>query len=272
MSNNEPYRTLSDRFNVSISSIFRVIRRVITWIQTKLDDVIKWPEGQSLIAIAQDFQNKKGISNCIGAIDGSHITILQPKENAADYCNRKKNYSIILQAVVTSDMLFTNIYCGEPGSLHDARVLRRSSIYWESENNKDRIFPNRTFILGDSAYPSLSWLVPPFKNNGQLTAQQIEFNFIHSSTRMAVEKTFGILKGRFRRLKFFNEYQDIQFIVQIVTACCILHNICIDGFDVGMDLYDEDNDLDVNLDERGNQREENVNDRRSSLFYEMFPQ
>jgi len=68
-------------------------------------------------------------------------------------------------------MRFTNIYCGEPGSLHDARVLRRSNLYWESENNKDRIFPNGTFILGDSAYPSLSWLVPPFKNNGQLTAQ-----------------------------------------------------------------------------------------------------
>lgn len=54
----------------------------------------------------------------------------------ADYCNRKKSYSIILQAVVTSDMRFTNIYCGEPGSLHDARVLRRSSLYWELENNK----------------------------------------------------------------------------------------------------------------------------------------
>lgn len=71
---------------------------------------------------------------------------------------------------------------------------------------------------------------------------------------MAVEKTFGILKRRFRRLKFFNEYQDIQFIVQIVIACCILHNICIDSFDDGMDLYDEDNGVDVNLDERENQR------------------
>lgn len=251
-----------------------MIRRVITWIQTKLDDVIKWPEGESLIAVAHGFQNKKGIPNCIGVIDGSHITILQPKENAADYCNRKKSYSIILQAVVTSNMRFTNIYCGEPGSLHDARVLRRSSLYWESENNKDRIFPNRTFILGDSAYPSLSWLVPPFKNNGQLTAQQIEFNFIHSSTRMAVEKSFGILKGRFRRLKFFNEYQDIQFIVQIVIACCILHNICIDGLDDGMDLYDEDNGANVVgvIDERENHGHANNNDRRSSLFYEMFPQ
>jgi len=63
---------------------------VITWIQSKLNDLIKWPERGSLIAVAQGFQNKRGISNCIGAIDGSHINILQPKENAADYCNKKK--------------------------------------------------------------------------------------------------------------------------------------------------------------------------------------
>lgn len=77
LSNTESYRTLSDRFNVSVSSIFRVIRRVIIWILTKLDVVIKWLEGESLIAVAQGFKNKRGISNCIGAIDGSHITILQ---------------------------------------------------------------------------------------------------------------------------------------------------------------------------------------------------
>ncbi|KYN29980.1 PREDICTED: uncharacterized protein LOC108760004 [Trachymyrmex cornetzi] len=61
LANTEPYRTLSDRFDVSISSIFRVIRRVITWILTKLDNIIEWPEGESLIAAAQGFQNKKGI-------------------------------------------------------------------------------------------------------------------------------------------------------------------------------------------------------------------
>lgn len=167
-----------------------------------------------MIAAAQGFQNKRRIRNCIGAIDGSHITILQPQENAAD---RKKNYSIILQAVITANMRFT-IYCDEPGSLHDAGITVVLRLHWESQNNKNGIFLNRMFILGDSAYPSLSWLVLSFRNNDQLTKQQIEFNFIHSSTRMAIEKAFGVLKARFRRLKFFNEYQDIQFIIEVVVA------------------------------------------------------
>ncbi|CAL1687643.1 unnamed protein product [Lasius platythorax] len=135
--NTEPYCTLSDRFDVSISSIFRVIRRVMAWILTKLDNIIKWPEGPAIIQASQGFENKREIRNCIGAIDCTHIIIQQPKENAADYCNRKKCFSIILQAVVTSNMSFTNIYCGEPRSLHDARVLRRSSLHQESQNNKE---------------------------------------------------------------------------------------------------------------------------------------
>jgi len=271
--NTEPYRTLSDRFDVSISSIFRVIRRVIAWILTKLDNTIKWPEGLAIIQVSQAFENKRGIRNCIGAIDCSHIIIQQPKENAADYCDRKKCFFIILQAVVTSNMIFTNVYCGEPGSLHDARVLRRSNLYQESQNNKEQLFPNTTFILGDSAYPSLPWLVPPFRNNGHLTAQQLEFNYLHSSTRMAIEKAFGVLKGRFRRLKFFNELRHLQFIVQIVIACCILHNICINGLDDGMDFYVNDDFVDINNDiniEENNRR--NYNDRRINLFHKLFSQ
>jgi len=51
-----------------------------------------------------------------------------------------------------------------------------------------------------------------------------------SSTRMSVERAFGNLKGRFRRIKFFNEYRQMPFI-NVVVAACILHNYCIDKND-----------------------------------------
>jgi len=40
MSNTEPLRTMSD---ISISSVFRILRRVQNWLLTKLDDTIRWP-------------------------------------------------------------------------------------------------------------------------------------------------------------------------------------------------------------------------------------
>ncbi|XP_025161905.1 protein ALP1-like [Harpegnathos saltator] len=156
LANTEPLRTISDRFDVSISSVFRVIRRVTAWILIKLDDVIKWPEGQHVAYVCHQFYAERGIPNIMGAIDCTQIKIEKPNvENARDYCNRKKYFSVSLQAIVDADMKFTNIYCGQPGSLHDARVLRKSALYNSVNEHREVIFPDEKFIIGDSAYPSL---------------------------------------------------------------------------------------------------------------------
>ncbi|XP_036150630.1 uncharacterized protein LOC118648429 [Monomorium pharaonis] len=60
--NTEPLRTLGDRFNVSISSIFRIIHRVVEWLLSRLDEEIKWPEGNDAsLVISQKFEAKRGI-------------------------------------------------------------------------------------------------------------------------------------------------------------------------------------------------------------------
>ena len=43
-----------------------------------------------------------------------------PKENPASNVNRKRFYSILLQGVYNVDMVFTDCYAGEVGSVHDA--------------------------------------------------------------------------------------------------------------------------------------------------------
>ncbi|XP_011266305.1 protein ANTAGONIST OF LIKE HETEROCHROMATIN PROTEIN 1-like [Camponotus floridanus] len=280
IANTEPLRTMGDRFNVSISSIFRVIRRIVEWLLSRLDEEIKWPEGNNTILMtSQNFEAKRGIKKCIGAIDCTHIAIRQPVDHPRDYCNRKRFFSIILQGVVDADMKFTNIYCGEPGSLHDARVLRRSLLYDTAQNDMENIFPNGMCIIGDSAYPSLPWLVPPFRDNGHLTAQQSEFNFLHSSTRIVVERAFGYLKGRFRRLKFL-ELLDIEFIPKLITAICIMHNIVIKAneenefFENAIIDFLEDNDA-IDNNEIYNLQHVNGHrneiDRRMQMFRELFP-
>lgn len=119
----------------------------------------------------------------------------------------------------------------------------------------------------------LSWLVPPFRDNGHLTPQQTEFNYMLSSTRMAVEKAFGLLKGRFRRIKFFNEYRHISFITDIIIAACVLHNYCINENDIDIDV---DNYTDDCVNDEVDNINDNVNnnrgmmDRRTMLFNELF--
>jgi len=65
----------------------------------------------------------------------------------------------------------------------------------------------------------------PFAHNTALSPQQKTFNYTLSRSRIVVENAFGHLKARWRRLTKRND-MDITHVPLIITACCILHNIC----------------------------------------------
>ena len=84
---------------------------------------LKWPSLNRQRYIAQKFAEKRGVVGVIGCTDGSHIPVaLVDEELATDLFNRKGFYSLILQATVDHVPLFTNVYVGWPGSVHDGRV------------------------------------------------------------------------------------------------------------------------------------------------------
>lgn len=53
------------------------------------------------------------------------------------------------------------------------------------------------------------------------------FNFAHSSTRMVVERAFGVAKERFRVLKMCTDVDDVGRSVDIIATSIVLHNILI---------------------------------------------
>jgi hypothetical protein len=79
------------------------------------------------------------------------------------------------------------------------------------------------------------------------------FNKVHSSTRMTIERTFGILVSRWRFLGKHVYIKKIEDICNIIAACCILHNICINMGDPDFEVesytadYDSDNNSSSNL-------------------------
>ena len=196
-------------------------------------------------------QNGKWFNLLVPAIDGCHIPVRPPALNHTDYYNRKGWYSVILQAVVDDKYLFRDVMVGWPGSVHDARVLSKSQLYRKVVGkevlntssctiNGMNVLP---FLLGDSAYPLSQWLMKPFPHNASLSSAQRAFNYRLSRARIVVENAFGRLKARWRRLMKQND-MDISHVPQVVTACCILHNMCEVHGDAFNDTWFEDSQLD----------------------------
>ena len=126
--NQQSYRLIAVKFGLTESMIHKAVRRITSWLISLAKIFIRWPSIERQNEFATEFAKKGGIGGVIGAIDGSHINISAPVQNAEDYVNRKSRHSLNLQAVVDPDMLFIDVYCGKPGSLHDARVLRKSPL------------------------------------------------------------------------------------------------------------------------------------------------
>jgi len=162
----------------------------------------------------------------IGAVDGCHIPIPAPSQDAVYYMNRKGFYSVLLQGICDHETKFIDCYIGEVGSVHDATMFRRSDLYQKLANNELGL-SNNEHILGDKAYPLGINLMTPYKDNGQLTQQHRNYNTRLSKSRVKIEISFGLLKGRFRRLRYL-EMKNPQLIPMVIFACCILHNICVD--------------------------------------------
>lgn len=98
---------------MSDSTVFHCVNKVCIILYEDLKSVIiRWPKGEYAERVIEGFREKQGTDGVIGAIDGSHITISCPREDPADYINRKNYHSIILQAVCDHNMPFTEVHVG----------------------------------------------------------------------------------------------------------------------------------------------------------------
>ena len=121
------FRAVANQFGVAVPTVSVIVKEVTSAINKYLlPDLIKFPTtDDELSAAMKTFQ----FPNCIGAIDGYHVKIKKPVEHPTDYYNRKGNYSILIQGLCDGQGKFLSISCGHPGSIHDARMLRRSTFY-----------------------------------------------------------------------------------------------------------------------------------------------
>jgi hypothetical protein len=228
---------VGEKFGVSEAAVIQYFKAITKVLQQELcPQFIQIPSGPRLLEIIQRFKEETGFDNMVGAIDGSHIKLASKPParcTPADYWCRHDIHSILLQGVCTVDNLFWDVCCLAPGGFHDAAPLRSSDLYNIMKRRgalqvPHVVFGNKTFtpfLVGDSAYPMLRWLLKPFTANRNGSPQQNDFDRDLRKGRVKIENTFGQLKGRWQILKNLNV--GLEYGVQTIIACCVLHNYCI---------------------------------------------
>ncbi|XP_039309070.1 putative nuclease HARBI1 [Solenopsis invicta] len=172
----DSYRSVCNQFNVGRATALRAVRRITHGLFLKPSTFIKWPTGDLAVKIMRGFKESSSFPKTVGAIDGTHIRIDAPKENSL-VCDHR--------------MLITHCYARHPGSVYDQRVFRQSEV--ANYLNDEEKFPADSHILGDAAYEIHQHLLTPYRDNGYLTAKQINYNYRLSVARVT-ERCIGLLK------------------------------------------------------------------------------
>ena len=107
------------------------------------------------------------------------------------------------------------------------------------------MFPEGTFLIGDGAYQSRTWMLTPYTDRTTLKDYQAKYNYVQSATRNTIERAFAMLKGRFNRLKHIN-LAKMSDVCLFIIAACTTHNFCIaekESVDFNIELEEEINEF-----------------------------
>ncbi|EEY68939.1 uncharacterized protein PITG_05084 [Phytophthora infestans T30-4] len=180
--------------------------------------------GIFLARIQAAFEAKGRIPGVVGAIDESLVENNRSDDFEGYFC-RKMHPALIVQAVVNDKMQFMSTEI-RPGSWSDQNAWRASAL----GSRIDNYLPTGTHFLGDADYAICPAIMTPFVGNtGEcLTRKQLLYNYQHSRSRIAVECSFGLWKGRFRIVKCRLNTKSVEKAVDIVAATIVLHIILMD--------------------------------------------
>lgn len=240
LSSGESLCSIGDSFKINQSTVSHATWRFVESMEERGLHHLRWPSTETeMEGIKSKFEKIRGLPNCCGAIDTTHILMTLPtmdSSNGTVWLDYEKNCSMILQAVVDPEMRFRSIITGWPGSLNDELVLRSSGFYKLCEegkmlNGRKMVLSEETdlpeYIVGDAAFPLLPWLLTPYRGRG-LSDFQSDFNKRLAATRMVAQRALARLKEMWRIIQGIMWKPDKNRLPRIILVCCILHNIVID--------------------------------------------
>ena len=151
LGNPDTFRSIALQFNTSPGVVHFHFTCLIEALTEMKEAYITWPGAYERDGIKGNFERKSGFPGVVGCIDTTHLYFSAPYVDALGYVNRHHSHSILAQVVSDDRLLVRDLYAGEPGSMHDSRVFRRSPLCTSLLTNPNMLADD-DHLLGDGAY------------------------------------------------------------------------------------------------------------------------
>ena len=205
------YHSLMYQFRVPHNTISLIVREVCEAIIAEYtEEVLTMPtNAEEWKGVSKVFAERWQFYNCLGALDGKHVRMKNPRNGGSLFFNYKGYFSLSLLGLVDGDYKFLWASVGHEGSCSDAQIWNNSELKDAIDDNTIG-FPDAAplpgddaplpfFLIGDDAFALNTCMMKPYSRRSMERAQII-FNYRLSRARRIVENAFGILANRYRCL------------------------------------------------------------------------
>lgn len=230
----DSYQTIAFSFRVGRSTVGSIVSQVCKEIWNILQPTyLPSPTEETWKQSEIGYREMWNFPNCVGSIDGKHVTIQCPGNSGSDYFCYKKFFSIVLIAIVDPLYKFLVVDVGSYGRHSDSGIFENSAFYKESIQGRsllpDKPLPGSNdpvphVLIGDEGFALKPYLMRPFPRAAAVQDQRkTNFNKRLCRARRVVENAFGILAQKWR--VYLRPIEcDVETAIDIVKATCCLHN------------------------------------------------
>ncbi|KAL3532262.1 hypothetical protein ACH5RR_005783 [Cinchona calisaya] len=220
---------VSRRFNLDPATACRAFYTVCKAINEKLGHLFEFKSDINRTIVGFGWIS---LPNCCGVLG------LEKFQLDGDLLG--KNGSLIVQALVDSEGRFLDVSAGWPSTMNPEKILRKSKLFSGVEETKEYLngpsfelsdgnsIPQ--YILGDSCFPLLPWLLTPYKKfdeNDELNSSKVAFNSVHKGGMELVRMAFGRMRKSWKLVANKWNEQCVEAFPFVIVTCCLLHNFLI---------------------------------------------
>lgn len=237
MATGDSYKTIGHSFRIGFSTVASIIEEVCEAIWKRLQPIyMPEPTAEIWEKSISGYKNVWQFPNCLGSIDGKHVTIRCPQNSGSNYFSYLKKFSIVLMAIVDPEYKFIAIDVGGFGKNSDGGIFQASAMGRRFLEGTFNIPPNRSLsdddhdeipcvLIGDEAFTLSTYLMRPFPyRQARYDRNKENFNYRLCRARRVVENAFGILSHKWRL--FFRPLEvKVGTAKKMVKVACVLHNL-----------------------------------------------